>query len=477
MKKFMDKDFLLESKTAQDLYKAVEKEPIWDFHCHLIPKEIADNKKFPNLSEIWLGSNGYGDHYKWRQMRTYGVPEEYITGNKDPYEKLMKWAETVQNLAGNPLYHWTHLELQRYFGIYEPLTVKTAPAIWEKANKMLQSDDLSVKGIFKKFNVYAVGTTDDPADTLEYHTAIASGKAAIGKISTKVVPSYRPDKALNIDKDTFAAYIPKLAKAAGMDIKNSDDVIEALVKRLDFFVQNGCRASDHALVFPPFRMADDKVIDTAFKDALAGKPVSAEDAEAYRTKILLGLAQAYAKKNVVMQFHMNSIRDCNKPMFRKLGPDTGFDASHDNKMSEKLAAFLNLVEENGGLPKTVLYTLNPNDYYSIGTIMGCFQGAYNGKPVKGKIQLGCAWWFCDHKDGMEQHLRTLGDLGMLSSFVGMLTDSRSFLSYPRHEYFRRILCNLIGGWVENGEFPDDEEILTKMVKDISFGNAQAYFGK
>lgn len=478
MKKFMDKDFLLETKTAQKLFKAVEHEPIWDFHCHLPPKEIADNKKFPNLSEIWLGSHGYGDHYKWRQMRTYGVPESIVTGNDaDPYEKFMKWTETVQNLAGNPLYHWTHLELQRYFGIYEPLTVKTAPAIWEKANAMLQSDEMSVKGIFKKFNVYAVGTTDDPADSLEYHKAIASGTAPIGKIETKVKPSFRPDKALNIDKPTFASYIPTLAKAAGMDIKTPDDVIEALIKRLDFFVENGCRASDHALEFPPCRLADDKEITKAFKNALEGKEISPEMAEAYRTKVLAALGLAYAKRNVVMQFHMNAIRDLNKKMFKLIGPDTGFDAAHDNNMANKLGALLNLIEENGGLPKTVLYTLNPKDYYTIGTTMGCFQGSVNGSPVKGKVQLGCAWWFCDHKDGMEEHLKTLGNLGMLSSFVGMLTDSRSFLSYPRHEYFRRILCNLIGGWVENGEYPDDEEILTNMVKGISFENALSYFGK
>ncbi|QTQ16001.1 glucuronate isomerase [Treponema parvum] len=478
MKKFMDKNFLLETKTAQKLYKAVENSPIWDFHCHLPPKEIAENKKFPNLSEIWLGSHGYGDHYKWRQMRTNGVPESIITGdNADPFEKFIKWTQTIENLAGNPLYHWTHLELQRYFNIYEPLTTKTAPAIWEKANAQLQSDEMSVKGILKKFNVYAVGTTDDPADTLEYHKAIAAGTAPIGKIETKVRPSFRPDKALNIDKPTFAEYIPKLAKAAGINIKNTDDVIKALELRLDFFVEAGCKASDHGLEFAPFRLEDDAEINKAFKAAMAGKPVSPEMAEAYRTKVLLALGLAYAKRNVVMQLHMNAIRDLNKKMFKLLGPDTGFDAVHDNRMAEKLSGLLNLIEENGGLPKTVLYTLNPKDYYVLGTAMGCFQGTVNGEPIRGKVQLGCAWWFCDHYDGMTEHLKVLGNLGMLSSFVGMLTDSRSFLSYPRHEYFRRILCNILGNWVENGEFPNDEEILTRMVKDISFNNALNYFGK
>ncbi|MCR5288831.1 MAG: glucuronate isomerase, partial [Treponema sp.] len=424
MKKFMDKDFLLQNKMAIDLFEACKNEPIWDYHCHLPPKDIADNKKMPDIAEAWLGSNGYGDHYKWRQMRTYGVDEKYITGDAKPYDKFMKWAETVEHLIGNPLYHWTHLELQRYFGITEPFSVKTAPAIWEKANDMLKSDDLSVKGIFKKMNVYAVGTTDDPADTLEYHKAIKDGTAKIGKIDTQVRPSYRPDKALNIDKAGFAEYIAKLSAASGVQIKTSDDIIDALIKRLDFFIETGCLASDHALEYPPFRLASDKDIDETVKNALAGKPVTPEQAEAYRTKLLVALGRAYAQKHVVMQFHMNSIRDVNKTMFKKLGPDTGFDASHDNVMAEKLAALLNCIEEKGGLPKTILYTLNPKDYYVIGTIMGCFQGG----GISGRVQMGCAWWFCDHIDGMTEQLKVLGNLGMLSVHPGMLTDSRSFLS-------------------------------------------------
>lgn len=477
MKNFMDKDFLLETKTAQDLFKVVENAPIYDYHCHLPPKEIADNKKFPNITEIWLGSNGYGDHYKWRQMRTYGVPEDYITGKAEPYEKFLKWAETIQNLAGNPLYHWTHLELQRYFGIYEPLTVKTAPAIWEKANALLASDEMSVKGIFKKMNVYAVGTTDDPADSLEFHKAIADGTAPIGKIETKVKPSFRPDQAVNIEKPTFAAYIEKLSKTAGISINTADDVITALVKRLDFFIENGCRASDHGLDYCPFALASDKEINKAFKAALAGKTVSHELEEAYKTKILSALAVAYAERGIVMQMHMNVMRNINKKMFKLIGADTGFDASCDHSMAIKLASLLNHIEEIGELPKTVLYSLNPADYYALGTTMGCFQGTVKGQKIKGKIQLGSAWWFCDHRDGMEEQIKVLGNLGMLSAFVGMLTDSRSFLSYPRHEYFRRILCNVLGNWVENGEFPADKEILEKMVKDIAFDNALAYFGK
>lgn len=468
MKKFMDKNFLLETKTAQKLFEACKDEPLWDYHCHLPPEQIAQNKKFSSITDIWLG----GDHYKWRQMRTYGIDEKYITGDAEPYEKFVRWAETIENLIGNPLYHWTHLELQRYFGIDEPLTVKSAPEIYKAANELLKGDDLSVKGIFKNFHVYAVGTTDDPADSLEYHKAIAAGTAPIGTIDTKVRPSYRPDKAININLPTYPAYIKKLSEVSGFDIQTSDDVIAALIKRLDFFIENGCRASDHALEYPPFKIASDKEIDAVVKKALSGEAVSEAEAEAYKTKILLALGREYAKKNVVMQWHMNAIRDNNKAMFKKLGPDTGFDGSHDKPLAENLAALLNLIEENGGLPKTILYTLNPKDYYSIGTIMGCFQGG----GIKGRVQLGSGWWFCDHRDGMEQQIKVLGNLGMIPAFVGMLTDSRSFLSYSRHEYFRRILCNVIGGWVENGEYPEDMERLTKMVKDISFGNALRYFG-
>lgn len=471
MKKFMDADFLLETKTAQELFAACKDEPIWDYHCHLPPKDIADNKKMPDLAEAWLGSHGYGDHYKWRQMRTYGVEEKYITGDAQPYDKFMKWAETVEHLIGNPLYHWTHLELQRYFGITEPLTVKSAPAIWEKANEMLKSDELSVKGIFKKFNVYAVGTTDDPIDSLEYHKAIAAGTAPIGTVATKVRPSYRPDKALNINLPGFADYIAKLSQVSGVSIKTSDDVIDALVKRLDYFIENGCRATDHALEFPPCHPASDQEVDAALQAALAGKPVTPEQAEAYRTKLLTALGNAYAKRGIAMQFHMNAIRDNNKAMFAKLGPDTGFDASHDNPVAEKLAGLLSRIEENGALPKTILYTLNPKDYYPIATLMGCFQG----DGIRGKIQLGSGWWFCDHIDGMEQQLKVLGDLGMIPTFIGMLTDSRSFLSYPRHEYFRRIVCNLFGNWVEKGMFPADMDLLKQIVKDIAFGNASRYF--
>jgi glucuronate isomerase len=468
MKNFMDKDFLLETKTARDLYhNAAKDQPIYDFHCHLIPSQIAENKKFATLTDVWLG----GDHYKWRQMRTNGVDEKLITGNGDPYEKFLAWAGTVENLIGNPLYHWTHLELQRFFGITEPLTTKSAPEIWKKANKMLSDDSLSVKGIFDKFNVYAVGTTDDPADSLEYHSAIASGKAPIGKINTKVIPSYRPDKALNIDLAGFADYIAKLSSASGIKVTSVDGVIEALINRLDFFVSLGCKASDHALEYPPFRVASDGEIEAAFKKAIAGEKVTKDEADAYKTKVLSALAAAYAKRGIVMQLHMAAIRNNNPRMFAALGPDTGYDASHDHQVSANLSLLLGHMDKEGFLPKTVLYTLNPKDYYPLGTLMGCYQGG----SITGKIQLGSAWWFCDHRDGMEEQLRVLGNLGMIPAFVGMLTDSRSFLSYPRHEYFRRILCNLIGNWVENGEYPAQKDKLYEIVKNVSFGNASRYF--
>lgn len=478
MKKFIDEDFLLNTDTAKSLFNNSAKvSPIFDYHCHLIPSQIAENKKFKNLTEVWL----YGDHYKWRQMRTFGIEEKFITGDASDYDKFLAWASTVENLIGNPLYHWTHLELQRYFNIYEPLNKKTAESIWKKANEKLSSDELSVKGIFEKFNVYAVGTTDDPIDSLEYHKAIKEGSAKIGKINTKVLPSFRPDKALLIDianmpygnnKD-FSTYINELSKVSGVSIKKVDDVIEALIKRLDYFVELGCVASDHALEYPPCKVLSDELIDKAFTNSLNGERITKDEADAYKTKVLSALSQAYSKKGIIMQLHFSAIRNNNLKMFGLLGADTGFDAVSDKEISSNLSGLLNLMSKNASLPKTVVYTLNPKDYYPLATLMGAFQG----DGIKGKIQLGSGWWFLDHKDGMNEQLRVLGNLGMLPSFIGMLTDSRSFLSYPRHEYFRRILCNLIGDLVENGEYPNDTEKLSSIVSDICFNNALNYFKK
>ncbi len=465
MKEFMDKDFLLKNDTAKKLYHEYAKDmPIFDYHCHLIPSQIAEDKRFTTISDAWLG----GDHYKWRQIRTAGFDENLITGDADPFDKFMAWAETMESLVGNPLYHWTHLELQRYFGIYDVLNRKNAKKIYDEANRKFKEDpELSVFGIMKKFNVYAVGTTDDPADDLKYHKIIKDE----GKCPAKVIPSYRPDKALNIDKPDFNEYVEKLSKASGIEIKSASDLVKALENRLDFFVEMGCRASDHALVTCPHTFWSESAVNSVFEKKMTVDTVSAEEADAWRTYVLSALARAYNKRGVAMQLHFAAIRDNNPGMFRKLGPDTGYDASHDKELASGISAFMGALSETNEIPKTIFYSLNPKDYYTLGTLMGCYQGG----GIRGKIQLGSAWWFCDHKDGMEEQMKVLANLGQLPAFIGMLTDSRSFLSYSRHEYFRRILCNLLGTWVEDGEVPNDEEMLSRIVKDICFNNAQRYF--
>ena len=467
----MDENFLLETETAQNLYKAAREEPIHDYHCHLIPSQIAENRQMTDLADAWLS----GDHYKWRMMRAMGIEEKFITGKTSGYEKYLSWARTVENLIGNPLYHWTHLELQRFFDIHEPLTEKSAPGIWEKANALLQTPQLSVKGIFEKQKIYAVGTTDDPVDSLEHHKAIADGSAPIGKIDTKVIPSFRPDKVLEINSGDFTGYIETLSNVSGIFIKTLDDLMSALEKRLDFFISMGCRASDHALEYVPYVETSVREVEKTFKKALSGKGVTLEEADAYKTLILASLASLYSKRDIVMQLHLSVLRNVNTKHYIQTGINTGFDAVNDKKLAENTAALLDLMElecEEKGLPKTILYSLNPKDYYPLATIMGGFQDA----SCIGKIQLGSAWWFCDHRDGMEEQMKVLANLGMLPAFIGMLTDSRSFLSYPRHEYFRRIMCNLIGSWVEKGEYPNDTQKLENMVRDISFRNAKRYFG-
>ena len=465
MKEFMDKDFLLESGMAKKLFHDHAADmPIFDYHCHLIPEQIATDKRFTTITDAWLG----GDHYKWRQMRTCGFDEKLVTGDADPFDKFMAWAETMENLIGNPLYHWTHLELQRYFGIYDVLNRKNAKKIYDEANEQFKNNpELSVFGIMKKFKVYAVGTTDDPADDLKYHKIIRDE----GKCPAKVIPSYRPDKALNIEKPDFAEYIAKLGAAAGIAIKKTADVVEALEKRLAFFVEMGCRASDHALMTCPHTFWSEECVNKVFEKRMGGEEVTKEESDAWRTYILTALARAYKKNNVAMQLHFAAIRDNNLTMYKLLGPDTGYDASYDENLAYGVAEFFKALSAENSVPKTIFYSLNPKDYYSLGTLMGCYQG----DGIKGKIQLGSAWWFCDHRDGMEEQIKVLANLGCLPAFVGMLTDSRSFLSYSRHEYFRRILCNVIGDWADNGEVPNDEEMLGKIVSDISFNNAQKYF--
>jgi glucuronate isomerase len=476
MKQFMDRDFLLSSQTAARLYhEAAAGEPIFDYHCHLIPREIAENRRFADLASMWLG----GDHYKWRALRANGVDEKLITGDGEPYDKFLAWAEMVPKTIGNPLFHWTHLELQRYFDIYEPLNRESAPAIWQAANEKLSRDpELSVFGIFKKFKVYAVGTTDDPADSLEWH------EKAAGATETKVLPSFRPDRVLNIEKPDFAEYTGMLGRAAGRNISSLEDLLGALRDRINFFDRRGCRISDHGLEYIPFETAAgdipgapvnrgrwEKEAGEIFSAALNGKAPEARGAESWKTFILNFLGEEYANQGWVMQVHIAAIRSVNSRAFKSLGPNTGYDAVHDHPAAAKLARFLDLLDSREKLPKTILYSLNVKDLYPLGTLMGCFQGG----GIPGKLQLGSGWWFLDHIDGMETQLKILGNVGLLSRFVGMLTDSRSFLSYPRHEYFRRILCNILGAWAEGGEIPHDFSLLAGMVKDISFGNAKRYF--
>ncbi|MCL2318610.1 MAG: glucuronate isomerase [Treponema sp.] len=484
MPNFMDREFLLTNKTAQKLYhEAAAGEPIFDYHCHLIPKEIADNRRFPDLAQVWLGEGNYGDHYKWRVLRANGVDEALITGRgADPYDRFLAWADTMPKLIGNPLYHWTHLELQRYFDIFEPLNRESAPAIWKAANDKLKNDpNFSVYGIFKKFKVYAVGTTDDPADTLEWHGKIAAAKTT----ETKVLPSFRPDKAFAIDKEGFAVYIDKLGKAAGKTIRTLADLLDVLKSRVELFDKHGCRASDHGLEYLPFEAASDgssvsdgkvsalweKEAGDAFAKVLSGGKADRRAMECYKTFVFAFLAACYAEKGWAMQIHLSAIRNINTRMFRLIGPDTGYDAVHDHHVAANLARFLDVLEAQNKLPRTILYSLNFSDFYVLATIMGSFQGG----GIPGKMQLGSSWWFIDHKDGMEDMMKLLGNVGLLPRFIGMLTDSRSFLSYPRHEYFRRILCNILGTWAEAGEVPNDFALLSGIVKDISFGNAKRYF--
>ncbi|MBE6700916.1 MAG: glucuronate isomerase [Ruminococcaceae bacterium] len=455
---FLDENFLLDTKTAKHLYFDVAKElPIYDYHCHLNPKEIAEDKKYNNITEIWLG----GDHYKWRFMRSMGVDERYMTGDADPYEKFEKYCECIGYAFGNPLYHWSHLELQRYFGIYTPISLDTAKEIWEKANAVLTTS-FSAQTAINQSNVELIGTTDDPFDTLEYHKIIKES----GKLKTRVVPTFRPDKACAIESPDFKPYMEKAGVVSFEDLKDK------LIKRLDYFVSMGSRISDHALVTVPFVIKSDKEISKIFDKAMKDKALTTEEVEAYRTAMLLFLAREYKKRDVVMQLHMSAIRNNNTRMFKRLGPDTGFDSIGVFSLAENLSRLLDTMEIEGNLPKTILYSLNPNDNYMLATMLGNFQG----DGIKGKIQLGSAWWFNDHLDGMREQLKALESEGALAAFVGMTTDSRSFLSYPRHEYFRRILCQRIGRIVENGEFDNNTKMLDKLVADICLNNAKNYFG-
>ena len=461
---FLDEQFMLHSKTAVRLYEDYAKDlPIFDYHCHLNPQEIWENQKFKNVFEVFLG----GDHYKWRAMRSNGIGEEYITGDQPEYDKFMKWAETVPYLMGNPLYHWTHLELKRFFGITEPLSRETGDRIWRQCNEMLEDDSFRPRALITRSNVVMVGTTDDPVSSLEYHQKIAG----LSDFSVRVVPSFRPDKAVELQKDGFADYINELGAAAGIEINSFDDLIKALQSRIAYFHENGCRISDHGLEGIPYGEAAAGTLEDIFQRAMAGGKVSPAEADCYKCAVIQACAREYARLGWAMQIHTGALRNNNTKMFERLGPDTGFDSVHDLNIAYSLSRLLDSLEREGNLPKTILYTLNPKDNYVLGTMLGNFQSG----EVPGKIQFGSGWWFNDQRDGMEDQMKTLANLGLLSRFVGMLTDSRSFLSYPRHEYFRRILCNLIGGWVEAGEYPADEAMLKQIVQGICFYNAKQYF--
>lgn len=465
MKAFMDENFLLTNETAVKLYHEYAKDmPIFDYHCHLSPKEIAENKKYRNITEVWLG----GDHYKWRALRSNGVEERYITGDASDKEKFLKWAETMPECIGNPLYHWTHLELKRYFGIDKLLSPETAEEIWEKCNELLQKEEFTARGLIQRSNVKALTTTDDPADTLEYHIALAKDKT----FDVKVLPAFRPDKSFNIDKPGFAEWIAKLGTVIGKEIKTFADLKAALQQRIDFFHEVGCRISDHAQDPVVFEDGTEEEANAILQKGLKGEGITEQEVKKYKAQVMLFLGREYAKHGWVMQLHIGTIRNNSSRMFKLLGPDTGFDAIGDHVFAEALSRFLNKLDETNELPKTILYCLNPRDNEVLGTIIGCFQGG----GIPGKMQFGSGWWFNDQKDGMIRQMVALSNLGLLSRFVGMLTDSRSFLSYTRHEYFRRILCNLLGEWVEAGEVPNDSKLLGSMVQNICFTNAKNYFG-
>jgi glucuronate isomerase len=463
IKPFLDENFLLENETAELLYhEYASKQPIIDYHNHLPPDEIASDKTFDNLTQVWL----YGDHYKWRAMRTMGIPEKYITGEATDNEKFQKWSETVPFTIRNPLFHWTHLELKRYFGINDLLKADSAKAIYNTCNDLLNTKKYSTRNLLRKMNVEAVCSTDDPVDNLCYHQQVKQEGMDI-----KMLPAFRPDKAILIEKDSFTDYIQKLGTVIDKEIHSFDDLCQALKDRAIFFHENGCKLSDHGLEQVYAEDFTHKEVDTILKKRLSGQSVSPDEARQFMSAILYHLGTMYAELGWVQQFHLGALRNNSSRMLRQLGPDTGFDSIGDWKQASALAKFLNRLDTEDKLAKTILYNLNPADNEVIATMIGNF----NDGSVRGKMQFGSGWWFLDQKDGMEKQINALSNMGLLSCFIGMLTDSRSFLSFPRHEYFRRLLCNLIGKDVHNGELPNDTKWLGGIIEDICFRNAQRYF--
>jgi glucuronate isomerase len=465
MKSIIQDDFLLQTDTARVLYHNYACNlPIIDFHNHLNPKDIYEDKCYDNLAEVWLG----GDHYKWRAMRANGISESLITGDGKPYDKFCAWADTVQNCFGNPLYHWTHLELKRYFNVNKTLSLATAEEIWNECNEKLRSKEYSIRNLLRMQNVEVLCTTDDPLDDLDYHKRLKMEGFEI-----LVLPTFRPDKALGIEKEDFSKYIIQLGNKTGKDLSTVRDILEALKQRLIYFIEAGCRVTDHSLENTFYLPASEATVNDILKKGLAGTPLTLEECAMYRGYLLAALGREYARYKLVMQLHIGALRNNSTRLFKKLGPDTGLDSLNDFQYAPSLSSLLDAMDTTDELPKTVLYYLNPKDVDMLAAMAGNFQS--NEAGIKGKIQLGSAWWFSDHKTGMERQMEALSDVGLLSSFIGMLTDSRSFLSFPRHEYFRRILCNKIGTLVENGEYPKDMEYLEIMTQNISYSNAKNYF--
>ena len=464
MKAFLDDDFLLTTPTARRLYQVARSMPILDYHCHLDPKEIAQDRRFENITQVWLG----GDHYKWRLMRANGVDEAYITGDAPDREKFQKWAETLELAIGNPLYHWSHLELRRYFGYEGVLNGDTAQEVWELCNQKLQEPGMSARSLIANSGVTLVCTTDDPADSLEWHQQLAQDSS----FPVKVLPAWRPDAAMGLERPEYLDYLQRLGQAAGVEIRTYADLKEALLSRMAFFDKMGCRASDHALTAAVCQPASEEELERVFQKRLEGEPLTQEELAAFQTGFLRFVAGEYKRLGWVMQLHYGCRRNNNTRMFHKLGRDTGYDAVLQGTPSLEVAAFLDLLASQDALPRMVLYSLNPNDDEGLNSVIGCFQ---DGTPL-GRIQQGSAWWFNDHKAGMVKQLTAFANGGLLGNFIGMLTDSRSFLSYPRHEYFRRILCELLGAWVENGEYPADWKVLEKMVRGVCYNNAVEFFG-
>lgn len=462
-KNFIHDNFLLQNNYAEELYhNYAAKQPIIDYHNHLPPQEIASDRNFENISQLWLN----GDHYKWRAMRTLGIDESYITGNASDKEKFMAWAKTVPHTLRNPLYHWTHLELKRYFGVDQLLNEKTAEGIYEEINAKLQKPGNSCRGLMDQMNVETVCTTEDPLDNLQYHQQFKNSDSKL-KMST----AFRPDKALLIETDAYNSYVDKLGETEDVTINSFNDLKDTLRKRIEYFHKNGCRLCDHGLSHMPFKEFSDTEINGIFEKKRKGKEISKVEVEKFKTAILLYLAETYHEFGWVQQFHLGALRNNNKRKLRQLGPDTGWDSIGDYKQAENLSAFLNALDEENKLTKTILYNLNP----AYNEIFATMTGNFNDGSVKAKVQFGSGWWFLDQKDGIIKQLNALSNMGLVSSFIGMLTDSRSFLSFPRHEYFRRVLCNLFGQEMANGELPNDMDLVGKTIADISYHNAKEYF--